>query len=101
MARLALLVTSVVMLVAASPATATFPGRNGVLAYSQSTGSGDLEPLTQTSGILVQSSRSAEPRVLVRCELTDGAPSGGDCTATSFYSLSYSPDGRLIAFDAG
>lgn len=101
MARLALILSVLATLVAAAPAAATYPGRNGAIAYSQSTGSGDGEPVTQTSAILSQRSRLEEPRVLVKCELTDGVPSGGDCTATSFYSLSFSPDGRLIAFDAG
>jgi Tol biopolymer transport system component len=101
MARLALVLSVLTALVAAAPAAATFPGRNGAIAYSQSTGSGDGEPIRQTSAILTQRSRSQEPRVLVKCELTNDAPSGGDCTATSFYSLSFSPDGELIAFDAG
>jgi Tol biopolymer transport system component len=100
MARLALL-TTLALLALASPAAATFPGRNGALVYSQTTASGDSAPLTETSAILAQRSRPAEPRVIVKCERTDGTQTGGDCTSTSFYSLAFSPDGRLIAFDAG
>jgi Tol biopolymer transport system component len=100
MARLALL-TTLALLALASPAAATFPGRNGALFYSSTTSSGDASPLTETDGILAQRSRFADPRVIVRCERTDGTQSGGDCTSTSFGSLAFSPNGRLIAFDAG
>jgi Tol biopolymer transport system component len=100
MTRLALL-TTLALLALASPAAATYPGGNGALFYSQTNSSGDASPLRETSGILAQRSRSADPRVIVRCERTDGAQSGGDCTSTSFYSLAFSPNGRLIAFDAG
>jgi Tol biopolymer transport system component len=40
-------------------------------------------------------------RILVDCQLTDGAPSGGNCTGTSYRSPSYSRDGARIVFDAG
>ena len=100
MTRLVLFVTTLALLALASPAAATYPGRNGALAYIQNTGSGDAGPVSESSAILLQRSRSAEPRVLVKCTVTDDVPSG-DCTATSFYSPSFSPDGRLIAFDAG
>jgi WD40 repeat protein len=98
---LALLATTVAVLVAASPASATYPGRNGALFYSATTSSGDASPLIETDGILAQRSRFADPRVIVRCERTDGTQSGGDCTSTGFGSLGFSPNGRLIAFDAG
>jgi Tol biopolymer transport system component len=103
MTRLALglLATTLAVLAAASPAGATYPGRNGAVFYSSTTSSGDASPLTETSGILAQRSRFADPRVIVRCERTDGTQSGGDCTSTSFGSLAFSPNGRLIAFDAG
>ena len=35
------------------------------------------------------------------CQLTDGAPSGGNCAGTSYRSPSYSRDGARIVFDAG
>jgi hypothetical protein len=44
---------------------------------------------------------STRLRVLVQCELTDGVPTGGDCTATSFSAPSYSRRGGRIVFDAG
>jgi TolB protein len=40
-------------------------------------------------------------RILVDCQLTDGAPSGGNCSGTSYRSPSYSRDGARIVFDAG
>ena len=33
--------------------------------------------------------------------MTDGAPSGGDCTGTHYAAPSYSPDGEAIVFEAG
>jgi Tol biopolymer transport system component len=100
MARLALILSVLATLVAAAPAAATYPGRNGAIAYGQNAGSGDGEPVTHSSAILLQRSRSADPRILVKCAFTDDVPSG-DCTATDYYSLSFSSDGRQIAFDAG
>jgi Tol biopolymer transport system component len=93
MARLVLILTIVAALVAAAPASATYPGRNGGIAYVNSVTSSDREPVSGSIGIALKRSRSTEPRDLVRC--------GAACTATTFSSLSFSPDGKLIAFDAG
>jgi TolB protein len=82
-------------LAGAAPAQATFPGRNGAIAFAFSSGSGDRPPLVERRGL------SLAGRDLIFCELTDGAPSDGDCAARTFTAPSYSPDGRLIAFDAG
>lgn len=99
MARLALL-TALVLLATATPAAATFPGRNGPLAYNQAVGGGGV-PETDRADLMLQRTRTARPRPIADCERIDGVPSGGDCTATSFHSLSFSADGRWIAFDAG
>src|SRR4051812_30911689 len=102
MARLVLILTNLAMLVAAAPAAATYPGRNGPIAYvDAATGSDTDEPPGVTVAIVLQRSRAAEPRDLVSCFTPDDAPSDGDCTASQFSSLSFSPDGKLIAFDAG
>jgi Tol biopolymer transport system component len=101
MARLVLILTTLAMLVAASPAAATYPGRNGGIAYANGGTGSDREPLMRSAGIEFVRGPSASPRDLVRCQLTDDVPSGGDCTATQFYSPSFSPNGKLIAFDAG
>jgi WD40 repeat protein len=97
----ALILAMLAVLAMAAPAAATFPGRNGALAYSQSNSSGDSAPPRNTSSILSQRSRAAEPRVVVTCESDDAGPIEGDCAATGFSDLSFSPDGKWIAFDAG
>ena len=40
-------------------------------------------------------------RILVDCQLTGGAPSGGNCSGTSYRSPSYSRDGGRMVLDAG
>lgn len=88
----------------AAPAQASFPGRNGGIAFSQYSSSGDAEPrltLTQRLVLALRPFGSGRERTLARCETTDGAPSGGNCTATDHRSPSYSSDGRTIVFDAG
>ena len=103
-ARRVLSIAGVVLLalVAAMPAEATFPGRNGVIVFARSSGSGDADPqLREQRALIAMAPGSTRQRVLVRCELTDGVPSGGDCTATSFAAPSYAPRGGRIVFDAG
>ena len=87
-------------LAAAAPAEATFPGRNGAIAFGHSASSGEPEPV-DTRGLAVVAPGATEERVLIECELTGGEPSGGDCAVASFTDPSYSADGRLIVFDAG
>ena len=100
-----LLVVLVALVVAAAPAQATFPGRNGGIAYSQHTTSGDLDPLITEHwrlAVALPPFGSDRQRRLLDCEISDGAPSSGDCgTGTSYRSPSYSPDGKRIVFDAG
>src|SRR5215218_2381097 len=88
-------------LVAATPAQATFPGRNGAIAYASNGSSGGPGTLFDTSGLYAAFPGRQDTRTVVRCELTDYVPSGGDCAATDYSSPSYSPNGRRIVFDAG
>lgn len=90
-----------VTLAAAQPADATFPGRNGGITFEQRTATGDSDPQLVEHRRLAAARPGARPRTLIDCELTDGSPSGGDCTATSYGTPSYSPDGNRIVFDAG
>jgi Tol biopolymer transport system component len=103
--RLAAAVTVLIALVAfAAPAQATFPGRNGGIAFAQHTASGDSDPvITEHSRLLVALPPFSRERTrtLLDCQTTDGVPSGGDCTATTPRSPSYSPNGEKIVFDAG
>lgn len=86
----------------AAPAQATFPGRNGALAYVSNGSSGDPGPILDVRAIAARTPGGDQERVLIECRLTDGEPSGPDCTGTTRYDApSYSPDGRRIVFDAG
>jgi dipeptidyl aminopeptidase/acylaminoacyl peptidase len=86
----------------APAAEATFPGRNGAVAFAQNGSSGDLEQPTEHTSIATRHvTGGRRERVLVECELTGGVPTGGNCAGTSYTSPSYSPDGRRIVFDAG
>src|SRR4051812_14715525 len=103
MARLVLILTTLAMLVAATSAQATYPGRNGGIAYTVSAGSGEGSPITSSGGLAFRRTsgdRGASERVLVRCASTDDVPDA-DCPVTSFSSPTFSPTGKLIAFDAG
>jgi dipeptidyl aminopeptidase/acylaminoacyl peptidase len=91
---------ALVILAAAPAAQATFPGRNGGIALDQRTSSGDSAPLVENTRLAVRPPGSADVRILRNCELTDGVPSGGDCTGTDYGSPSYSANGRRIVFDA-
>jgi Tol biopolymer transport system component len=96
MCRLTGLVAVVVALLVAAPAQATFPGRNGGIAYAQHTTSGDLDPMiTERARLLLALPPfgSNRQRTLFDC--------GADCPGTSYRAPSYSPDGERIVFDAG
>src|SRR5215208_1113020 len=105
MCKLAAAVTVLIALaVFAAPAQATFPGRNGGVAFGQHTASGDPDPvITEHSRLLVALPPFSRERTrtLLDCQTTDGVPSGGDCTATNPGSPSYSRNGEKIVFDAG
>ena len=92
---------TLVILASAPAAQATFPGRNGGIAFDQRTSSGDTAPLVENTRLAVRPPGSAGARILLNCELTDGVPSGGDCSGTDYGSPSYSADGSRIVFDAG
>ena len=77
--------------VVAPPAHAAFPGRNGTVGYAFSSFGGDMPPQREVTGI----------HPVIRCERTDGAATGGDCTTSEFGSPSYAPSGRRLVFDAG
>ncbi len=85
----------------APPAQAAFPGANGAIGFAFRTATGDSGPFLEQTGLATRLLARDKARTLVECELTDGAPSGGDCTARSFRSPSYSPDGSMLVFDAG
>ena len=98
-----LLLALIALAAAVAPAAeATFPGSNGAIAFSQRTTSGDLvEPTVEHTRIATRHATYGGERTLVDCELTGGAPTGGNCAGTSYTSPSYSPDGGRIVLDAG
>ena len=94
------LAAAVAVLLAAAPAQATFPGRNGAIAYVHAGGSGEQGPVVDTRGLYAAVPRSQDPLTLLECQVTDGVPSG-DCIGTAYASPSYSRSGRRIVFDTG
>jgi hypothetical protein len=86
---------------AVAPAQASFPGRNGAIAFVQNSASGEPAPIVETRALAAVLPGATQPRDLVECRLTDGVPSGGDCSVTRYSAPLYSPDGRRIVFDAG
>jgi Tol biopolymer transport system component len=100
MARIALALVALAAF--APPAHATFGGRNGAVAFAQRTVSGDsVDPPVEHTRLASRHVFGTRDRILVDCQLTDGAPSGGNCTGTSYRSPSYSRSGARIVFDAG
>src|SRR4051812_5742994 len=101
MARLVLL-TALALLATATPAAATFGGRNGPIAYFGG-GSESTEDGGDSIGALVVKRPFAltQPRALIVCRAEGGVVDPLVCPVSSFYSPTYSPDGRRIAFDAG
>ena len=94
--------SGVAMAALAAPAEATFPGSNGGIAFAQRTGSGDSAPAyVEHARLVLAPPGRRTSRILIDCESTDGAPSGGDCTGTGYASPSWSADGARLAFDAG
>jgi WD40 repeat protein len=93
----------VALLSLAAPAQATFPGSDGGIAFGLSTSDGDHVPVTAHARLefLRQPLAKQRTRSLIDCVTTDGVPSGGDCTATTYGAPSYSADGEAIVFEAG
>jgi Tol biopolymer transport system component len=99
-ARIALALVALAVL--APSAHAAFAGRNGAVAFAQRSVTGDsVDPPVEHTRMATRHVFGTQDRVLVDCQLTDGAPSGGNCTGTSYRSPSYSRDGARIVFDAG
>jgi TolB protein len=92
----------VAALLAVPPAQATFPGKNGRIAFAQAF-TGDLDDLgTPTSGLsfAAPSANAENPpssRELLYCDPNAGT----GCTLSDVSSPSYSPDGKRIVFDGG
>jgi TolB protein len=91
----------VAALLAAAPAQATFPGKNGRIAFAQAF-TGDMDGLgtpTSALSIAAPSTSAANPpiRELLYCDPNAGT----GCTLSDVRAPSYSPDGKRIVFDGG
>jgi Tol biopolymer transport system component len=100
MARLALL-TTLALFALASPAAATFPGRNGPIAYYGSGSDATEDGGDSSSGLVVKRPRASQGRSLIECEMPGGVLDPAACEVWIFRSPTYSPDGSRIAFDSG
>ena len=102
--RAATLVLSVALpLLLAAPASGAFPGANGRIAFSLGggfSGPSDLDPSGQVRSIADIAAGGFDERTLRQCTETEGRPPEGTCSI-EYRSPTYSPNGRLIAFDAG
>jgi Tol biopolymer transport system component len=94
-----LLVSLAVLLASATPAAATFPGRNGVIAFSVSyEASGDCGDGVHSScgpswaNVFTVTPTGHRPRALTHHSARDGAAAG---------EAQWSPDGRRIAYADG
>jgi hypothetical protein len=93
---LAFVVMPAVVCAAAAPAVASFPGRNGTIAYAW-TGESAFRAGPTATSIRTVDPRSGRVRVLRDCPLrTDGLRTV--LTDCSLGGPRYSPDGRRIAF---
>jgi hypothetical protein len=99
--RAGLALAVILALLAAAPAQATFPGRNGVIAYAQNGSSGDHPPINDSHALEAIAPRwpAGEPRTLLSCAFIDYVAQ--DCAVEIYASPSYSANGRRIVFDAG
>jgi hypothetical protein len=98
--RTGLAVAVAALLAAAAPAQATFPGRNGVIAYAQNGSSGGPGTTHDSHGLYASPPRRHAPaKTLLQCNFIDFVPQG--CAVVDFSAPSYSANGRRIVFDAG
>lgn len=86
-------------LVSAAPATASFPGRNGKIAYAQSMRDTRETPTFDRAIAAVDSRGNAGQR-LRGCRQAAGQPDKGDCTI-EYLTPSYSASGARVVFDTG
>lgn len=102
MKRFALLVAALFALVPAS-AHAAFPGPNGAVAYSwHSSDEPELgPPFAYERAVRTVTPASGAVRTVIGCRSSDTGPVSGNCTIPVYADPTFSPDGRLIAFDAG
>lgn len=102
MLRLAALLL-VALGLAAGPASAAFPGANGVIGYGWSSlDEPELgPPFRYERAIRTVAPRSERVRTVIGCTSSEAGPIAGNCAIPTYRDPAFSRDGRLIAFDAG
>jgi WD40 repeat protein len=101
--RAALLLPLAILLVHATPAPASLPGAKGRIAHSlvgSFSGPSDSDPSGWSSAIVDVTPKGTRERTLRQCLEHEGDSPEPACPSEN-RSPSYSPNGRLIAFDAG
>lgn len=88
---------------AAAPAGAAFPGANGVIGYGwNSSDEPELgPPFRYERAIRAVAPRTERVRTVIGCTSSESAPIAGNCAIPTYRDPAFSPDGELIAFDAG
>lgn len=103
----ALIVIAIALVVVAS--AHAFPGRNGAVVFSWSSND-EPELGTPTFVRAIKTAHSvdarraggdAPTRTVIGCRFSDSGPLGGDCTNPVYANPAFSPDGKLVVFDAG
>lgn len=87
---------------AAAPAGAAFPGRDGkvVFGWSSFMETEEGPPVTTVSAIRAAGPTGGRPATLRGCTKSTGRPDVGDCSI-AYGAPAVSANGRLVAFDAG
>jgi Tol biopolymer transport system component len=91
------------LLLWAGPASAAFPGTNGKIGYGW-TSSDEPElgpPFRYERAIRTVRPDGTGVRTVLGCTSSDRGPVSGNCAIPVFRDPAFSPDGELIAFDAG
>jgi dipeptidyl aminopeptidase/acylaminoacyl peptidase len=91
------------LLLWAFPASAAFPGANGMIGYGW-TSSDEPElgpPFRYERAIRTVRPDGTAVRTVIGCTSSERGPVAGTCTIPTYRDPGFSPDGRLIAFDAG
>jgi len=99
----ALLLVVAAVVASAAPAGAAFPGANGRLAYaSHSSDEPELgPPFRYERAIRTVRPSGTGVRTVIGCTSSESGPVSGNCGISAYRDPAFSPDGKLIAFDAG
>jgi TolB protein len=94
---------AVLLLGTASPASAAFPGHNGVIGYAwHSSNEPELgPPFTFERALRTVAPRTERVRTVIGCRESDTGLVSGTCAIPAYRDPAFAPDGAVIAFDTG